>query len=199
MAGRPGKGHKPGPSITAKLANSFTLKEIIMTTAATPAWLRHARSLLGTREIVGRTHNNVLIAFLNSARKWNGVIWKDDEMPWCGGFVAACLVAVGVEPVKIAARAKSWATWGSRLRPERLAPGAVLVFDRPGGGHVGFYVGEDVTAYHVLGGNQSNAVTVTRIAKSRLTASRWPAGVPVIGGPVQMATTAGLKLSSDEA
>ncbi|MEG8021785.1 hypothetical protein [Sphingomonas aerolata] len=94
---------------------------------------------------------------------------------------------------------KSWASWGSRLRPERLAPGAVLVFDRPGGGHVGFYVGEDATAYHVLGGNQSNAVTVTRIAKGRLTASRWPKGVPVIGGPVKMATTAGLKLSSDEA
>ncbi len=199
MAGRPGKGHKPGPSITANLANSFTSKEIIMTTASTPAWLLAARAKLGTREIVGPTHNNKLIAFLNTASKWNGVIWKDDEMPWCGGFVAACLVAAGVEPVKIAARAKSWAAWGSRLRPERLALGAVLVFDRAGGGHVGFYVGEDATAYHVLGGNQGNAVTVTRIAKSRLTASRWPAGVPVIGGPVQMATTAGLKLSSNEA
>ncbi|KHA63447.1 TIGR02594 family protein [Sphingomonas sp. Ant20] len=170
-----------------------------MTTASTPAWLRHAWSLLGTREIVGRTHNNALIAFLNSARKWNGVIWKDDEMPWCGGFVAACLVAIGVEPVKIAARAKSWAAWGNRLRPERVAPGAVLVFDRPGGGHVGFYVGEDETAYHVLGGNQGNAVSITRIAKSRLTASRWPAGVPVIGGAVKMKTIAGVPFSSNEA
>jgi len=170
-----------------------------MTTALEPAWLRHARSLLGTREIVGRTHNNALIAFLNTARQWNGVIWKDDEMPWCGGFVAACLVAVGVEPVKIAARAKSWAAWGSRLRPERLAPGAVLVFDRAGGGHVGFYVGEDESAYHVLGGNQGNAVSVTRIAKSRLTASRWPAGVAVIGGAVKMKTIAGVPFSSNEA
>ncbi len=199
MAGRPGKGHKPGPSITAKLANSFTSKEIIMTTASTPAWLLAARARLGTREIVGPTHNNKLIAFLNTASKWNGVIWKDDEMPWCGGFVAACLVSVGVEPVKIAARAKSWASWGSRLRPERLAPGAVLVFDRPGGGHVGFYVGEDASAYHVLGGNQGNAITVTRIAKSRLTASRWPSGVPVVGGAVKMATTAGVPFSSNEA
>jgi len=199
VAGRPGKVKKPGASITADLANSFTSKEIIMTTASEPAWLRHARSLLGTREIVGRTHNNALIAFLNTARKWNGVIWKNDEMPWCGGFVAACLVAVGVEPVKIAARAKSWAAWGSRLRPERLAPGAVLVFDRAGGGHVGFYVGEDESAFHVLGGNQGNAVTVTRIAKSRLTASRWPSGVPVIGGAVKMATTAGVPFSSNEA
>ncbi|WP_198526931.1 TIGR02594 family protein [Sphingomonas sp. Ant20] len=192
-------GVDPGTSLTAAPVDRLTLKEINMTKASEPAWLRHARSLLGTREIVGRTHNNALIAFLNTARKWNGVIWKDDEMPWCGGFVAACLVAVGVEPVKIAARAKSWAAWGSRLRPERLAPGAVLVFDRQGGGHVGFYVGEDETAYHVLGGNQGNAVTVTRIAKSRLTASRWPAGVPVIGGAVKMKTIAGVPFSSNEA
>jgi len=170
-----------------------------MTMASTPAWLLAARAKLGTRELVGPTHNNKLIAFLNAASKWNGVICKDDEMPWCGGFVAACLVAAGVEPVKIAARAKSWASWGSQLRPERLAPGAVLVFDRPGGGHVGFYVGEDETAYHVIGGNQGNAVTVARIAKSRLTASRWPAGVPVIGGAVKMKTIAGVPFSSNEA
>jgi uncharacterized protein (TIGR02594 family) len=170
-----------------------------MTTASTPAWLSAARAKLGTREVVGPTHNNKLIAFLNTAAKWNGVIWKDDEMPWCGGFVAACLVVAGITPVKIAARAKSWADWGVRLSADRLAPGAVLVFDRAGGGHVGFYVGEDASAYHVLGGNQGNAVTVTRTAKSRLTASRWPAGVPVLGGPVMMATTAGLKLSSNEA
>ena len=76
-----------------------------MTTASVPAWLLAARAKLGRREVVGPTHNNKLIAFLNTASKWNGVIWKDDEMPWCGGFVAACLVAAGVTPVKIAARA----------------------------------------------------------------------------------------------
>jgi len=83
------------------------------------------------------------------------------------------------------------------LRPERLAPGAVLVFERPGGGHVGFYVGEDATAYHVLGGNQGDAVTIARIAKDRCIARRWPAGRPVIGKPVQMA--ARKPISTDEA
>jgi len=46
--------------------------------------------------------------------------------------------------------------------------GDILVFSRKGGGHVGFYVAEDATAYHVLGGNQSDSVSITRIAKSRL-------------------------------
>jgi uncharacterized protein (TIGR02594 family) len=166
---------------------------------ADPAWFAFARQHLGTREIPGPTHNNRLIALLNTASRWNGVIWRDDEMPWCGGFVAACLVAVGIDPPKIAARAKSWEGWGENLGKTKLAPGAVLVFSRPGGGHVGFYVGEDATAYHVLGGNQSNAVTITRIAKSRLTASRWPRGVPVIAGPVKMTAVAGIPLSRNEA
>ena len=154
--------------------------------AKEPAWLAAARAQLGTRELPGPTHNSKLLAFLNTARKFNGVVWRDDEMPWCGGFVAACLVAAGIEPVRIAARAKSWAAWGANLRRSHLAPGAVLVFERQGGGHVGFYVGEDAGAYHVLGGNQGNCVSITRIAKDRCVASRWPRGVPVTGGPVQL-------------
>jgi len=170
-----------------------------MTKAIEPAWLKAARAHLGTREIPGPTHNNKLISLLNTASRWNGVIWRDDEMPWCGGFVAACLVEVGIDPVKIAARASSWAAWGANLRPDRLAPGAILVFQRKGGGHVGFYVGEDARYYHVLGGNQGNAVNVTRLAKNRLSASRWPRGVPVIGGPVKMTEVAGTPVSTNEA
>jgi uncharacterized protein (TIGR02594 family) len=83
-------------------------------------------------------------------------------------------------------RAKAWSDYGSLLRRDRLAPGAILVFDRAGGGHVGFYVGEDAGFYYVLGGNQSNAVNVMKLGKSRLVASRWPKGEPVIGKPVYL-------------
>jgi len=65
----------------------------------------------------------------------------------------------------------AWANWGQK---SNIAPGAVLVFKRQGGGHVGFYVGEDSSAYHVLGGNQSDSVSIARIAKDRLVAVRWP-------------------------
>ena len=65
------------------------------------------------------------------------------------------------------------------------------------GGHVGFYVGEDAVAYHVLGGNQGDAVTIARIARSRCVARRWPAGPPVIGKPVLRSATG--RLSRDEA
>ena len=56
--------------------------------------------------------------------------------------------------------------------------GAVLIFERNSGGHVGFAVGQDDTHFYVLGGNQSDAVTITRVAKSRLLGARWPATVP---------------------
>ena len=56
--------------------------------------------------------------------------------------------------------------------------GAVLIFERGSGGHVGFAIGQDDTAFYVLGGNQSDAVTVARVAKSRLLGARWPATVP---------------------
>jgi uncharacterized protein (TIGR02594 family) len=83
-------------------------------------------------------------------------------------------------------RAKAWADYGSLLRPDRLAPGAIMVFDRDKGGHVAFYVGEDAGHYFVLGGNQANSVNVMKLGKSRLIASRWPKGQPVIGKPVLM-------------
>ena len=71
------------------------------------------------------------------------------------------------------------------------------MFSRAGGGHVGFYVGEDRFYYRVLGGNQQNAVNVMRIAKSRCVAIRWPKGVPVTGGPIHMETDT--RVSKNEA
>jgi hypothetical protein len=56
--------------------------------------------------------------------------------------------------------------------------GAVLVFSRGSGGHVGFAIGQDDAHFYVLGGNQTDAVTIARIAKSRLLGARWPATYP---------------------
>ena len=39
-------------------------------------------------------------------------------------------------------------------------------------------MGQDDTHFFVLGGNQCDAVTIARIAKSRLLGARWPATYP---------------------
>ena len=151
-----------------------------------PLWLAHARTKIGVTEIKGSHHNPTIIGWANLlGAKILGVAVKDDETPWCGLFVAMCMHVVGIVPPKIAIRAKSWAAWGTDVKP---CAGAVLVFGRDGGGHVGFYVKEDAEAYYVLGGNQSNSVNTTRIAKSRLIACRWPAGHAITTVPVIVAT-----------
>lgn len=159
-----------------------------------PRWLTIARGYDGVREVVGPQHNSTIMGWLRKLKSWI----KDDETPWCGTFVAAVMQEAGLPYPKEYYRAKSWADYGARLRSQVLAPGAILVFQREGGGHVGFYVGEDASAYHVLGGNQGNAVNVTRISKARCIASRWPRGEPVIGAPVLLAMN-GKPLSRNEA
>ena len=147
-----------------------------------PSWLKIARSYDGLKEIPGPRHNQTIIRWLGKLNAW----WSNDETPWCGVFVAHCMQECGLFYPKFYMRAKAWSDYGSLLRRDRLAPGAILVFDRAGGGHVGFYVGEDAGFYYVLGGNQSNAVNVMKLGKSRLVASRWPKGEPVIGKPVYL-------------
>lgn len=168
--------------------------------AKDPAWLAAARAKLGTREAAGPANSPTILGWAKRlGTKVLGMVYNADSVPWCGLFVAHCIDEAGIAPTPIAVRASSWSTWGSALRSDRVAPGAVLVFSRQGGGHVGFYVGEDARAYHVLGGNQGDCVSITRIAKDRCIAIRWPAGVPVIGAPVMMKMIAGVPLSKNEA
>lgn len=151
------------------------------------SWLTIARSLIGTREVAGPANSPTIMGWIKKLGAKLGVKVTDDATPWCGTFVAHCISSAGLTPPPIAVRASAWSTWGSDLRADHLAPGAVLVFQRPGGGHVAFYVGEDSDNYHVLGGNQSDAVNITRIAKNRCVARRWPTGIPVEGAPVWLA------------
>lgn len=138
-----------------------------------PAWLVEARSLLGTREIVGPKHNAKIVQWWSDL----GASWfNDDETPWCGNFAAHCMQVAGQPYPKAFPRAKAWLDWGKASQP-RL--GAIVVFGRNGGGHVGFLVGESKTNYYVLGGNQSNAVTITPIDKLRALGVRWPASLPL--------------------
>ncbi|SLN76702.1 hypothetical protein ROG8370_03902 [Roseovarius gaetbuli] len=101
--------------------------------------------------------------------------------PWCGDFVETCIrMGLPDEPLlgalgKNPYWARNWLLFGREVQP---IIGAVLVFERGSGGHVGFAIGQDDTHFYVLGGNQSDAVTIARIIKSRLLGARWPATYP---------------------
>ena len=137
-----------------------------------PDILVQAVKLYGTTEKPGPASNPAIIAW---AQEVGGVVkdwYKRDSEPWCGLFMAVCAKRAGIQPPDgfDAIRAKSWAKWGSHVTVPLF--GDVLIFSRDGGGHVGFYVGEDSDTYHVLGGNQSDQVKVSRILQSRLVAAR---------------------------
>ncbi|RDE05436.1 TIGR02594 family protein [Sphingomonas aracearum] len=154
-----------------------------------PAWLTAARAKLGTREAPGVANSPTIMGWAKRLGvKVLGIVYNADSVPWCGLFVATCMAEDGITPPPIAVRAKAWATWGAPLTSAQLAPGAVLVFERSGGGHVGFYVGETATAYQVLGGNQGDRVCLAWIDKARCVARRWPSGRPLIGRPVKLAS-----------
>lgn len=137
-----------------------------------PDWMLEAEKYLGLSEVKGPKHNGTILGWLRKLRAW----WADDETPWCGTFVANCLLDAKIEVPKAWYRALAWTAYGLPVTPRY---GAILVFQRPGGGHVGFYVGEDTRRYRVRGGNQNNSVSDTWIEKHRLVGCRWPKGVPV--------------------
>jgi uncharacterized protein (TIGR02594 family) len=141
------------------------------------AWFEEAKAHLGLHETPGRRTNAEIAKWL----KRLNASWDDDETPWCGTFVGHCIAAtLPEEPLPgNPFGARQWAKFGRRCPPQS---GAVLVFWRThrtksGNGHVGFYAGEDATNYHVLGGNQSNAVTVAKVGKDRFLDARWPSTV----------------------
>lgn len=139
-----------------------------------PTWVTKAGEYLGVHEVEGPGSNPTILKWAQEQAGWIAEYFKDDDTPWCALFVNGVLQECGFTGTKSLA-ANSFATWGQELTAP--AYGAVLVFDRPGGHHVGFYLGETPANYRVRGGNQGNAVSDTWIPKSRLIAVRWPHSV----------------------
>lgn len=157
-----------------------------------PPWVVLARSKVGLSE---RFHNKELRAFLKSDGHTLG---DPAKQPWCGDFVETCIALKVPRDARPANPyyALNWRTFGRALKEPAL--GAVMVFSRPGGGHVGFYEGERKDAYYVLGGNQKNAIRRDWISKDRCRAIRWPKTYPLPTSG-RLISTAGGKLSENEA
>ena len=137
-------------------------------------------------------------------RKWlrsdGGSIGDPAQIPWCGDFVETCIgltLANEILPGN-PYLARNWAKFGQKVEPTL---GAIGVFWRgtPSGinGHVAFIVGKGNGVWYILGGNQSNSISVTTIATTRTLATRWPLTVP-LPNVIQLPTMKGGKLSINE-
>lgn len=158
-----------------------------------PRLMKEMLALHGTVEAKGSRNNPLILKWAKSIGL--GKVYKADSVAWCGLTVAYAASQAGWDhaPRGNALWARNWAAWGDAADKPML--GDVLVFVRKGGGHVGIYVAEDATAYHVLGGNQGDAVTIKRIAKNRLLAARrcpWRVNQPGNVRRVIVAASGGL-------
>lgn len=157
-------------------------------------WMDIARSYLGMKEIAGPHHNPKIVGLWKTARV-PGV--NDDDTPWCAAFVSAVLELAEIQSARTG-WARSYLKWGTKIGAP--AVGCVVVFERgPNAGHVGFVVGRDQSGnLMVLGGNQSNAVTVAPFSRARVLGYRWPAGSDPDNFALPIVTSDG-RLSRNEA
>jgi uncharacterized protein (TIGR02594 family) len=143
----------------------------------TMPWMDEAVRNVGVTEDTGPGNNPLLIGWGDDL----DIDYSADSIPWCGLFVAHCIGSqLPEEPLPTyPLLARDWRKFGEPCKPQL---GAVMVFWRgqKSGplGHVAFYTGEDDQAYHVVGGNQSDRVSVTRMGKDRFLEARWPSSAP---------------------
>lgn len=159
---------------------AFALEALVRQCSPCP-WTLIARSKLGLKEAPGDVNNEEILQMAELLR----IPYAADSTAWCGLFLAYCISCTTESPLPAKPlRAQSWKDFGVHCVPQL---GSILVFYRGkepnvgsalGPGHVGFYVGENKSHFHVLGGNQNNMVCESKVAKSRLLDSRWPTGWP---------------------
>lgn len=132
-----------------------------------PPWITVAKQYIGTEEIQGEKNEPRVL-------KWWKLIrmnYTSDEIAWCAAYVGGVL-----EEIEIASTRSAWALdykhWGQACD---LTFGAIAVFRRESGGHVGFVMGADARGnLMILGGNQGNAVNIAPYPRANLVATRWP-------------------------
>lgn len=145
-----------------------------------PRMLVEALKTYNLRETPGPGNTQSILDMADEIGGWIASWYESDATPWCGLWMAAIAKRAGkAVDLKNPLAALSWSEWGDpapRLSGFGLQPelGDVCVFTRKGGGHVGLYVGETRSGrfLYILGGNQGDAVSITRIARDRLVGAR---------------------------
>jgi uncharacterized protein (TIGR02594 family) len=106
-----------------------------------------------------------------------------DSTPWCSAFVNWCLRQSGIEGTD-SGWARSWADWGAPVDPPRLGAVAVWARGRTSAeapvvtGHVAFVVEDLGDSLLVLGGNQSDSVSLKAYPKRGYLTDTVQSGAP---------------------
>lgn len=137
-----------------------------------PPWMQEMVGKYGLQEV---RDNEELSAWLKGG-SWLG---DPSELPWCGDGVETSF-ARRLPAEKLPDRpffAQSWKDFGIPCDPIVGAVGVIRWNARSG--HVGFVADTDGSRVKLLGGNQSNSVSLAWFKKSSFIAFRWPSTFPI--------------------
>lgn len=128
-------------------------------------WFAIAYAELGVREVVGSGDNPRIVEYLRSATL-AAPYGSNDETAWCSAFANWCIERAGYAGTD-SAWARSWLNWGRKTDTPLI--GCITVFERDvTSGHVAFFVARSGDNIKVLGGNQSDAVSIADYPAARL-------------------------------
>lgn len=158
---------------------------------ALPIWALTGLAHLGQKEKKPGDNGDIQLMFALAGHPQI----KTDETAWCAAFVGASLERVGIASTK-SLLARSYLQWGTKQDGPKI--GSIAIFPRGNSdwqGHVGFVADIDIAKRRVLilGGNQSNSVSLQWFNADAALDYRWPteepkasafqdAVVPVAGG-----------------
>lgn len=139
-------------------------------------WMPFAKGELAARvkEFPGDPDNPRIVEYQRTTSLGSADA-ANDETSWCSSFVNWCMMKADIRRTKNA-MARSWLNWGREIQSP--VPGCVVIFWRisptSSNGHVGFYTGETDTHIILLGGNQSDSVSIAKHPKERVIGYRMP-------------------------
>jgi uncharacterized protein (TIGR02594 family) len=159
-----------------------------------PRMLLEALKLYGVVETPGAANNPTIIGWAKELgdtlgtgyARWAARWYDQDAIPWCGLFMALVAARANLDgradraPPREYLSALAWREFGVGVPKAQAMLGDIAVIARTGGGHVTQIVGEDMAAFHCVGGNQNDAVTIARYAKTSVVAVRR---VPYLNTP----------------
>lgn len=119
------------------------------------------------KEIPGQKSNANILEVYKAVDGLDNLELNDDEIPWCSCFVNWCIQQSGGKGTR-SAMARSWLNWGEKSDGQ---VGDIVILKRGTSniqGHVGFVVKKGLLNIDVLGGNQSNNVTVQSFSRTKV-------------------------------
>ena len=118
-------------------------------------------------EVSGPKSNPKILEVYKAVDGLDNMELNDDEIPWCSCFANWCIQKAGGKGTR-SAMARSWLSWGEKSDGQ---VGDIVVLKRGTSnvqGHVGFVVKKGLLNVEVVGGNQSNNVTVQSFSRTKV-------------------------------